>query len=151
MNFQRPFRYWSTSTKISFFRWYWGGSKISRIPQFLRISLIQSGHYKVTNCTSNMFILIRMWNNFLLYTYCTIKFVYLAVHSVVAKTAFSWYTDMICHSDFRCGNIDFDKQRKRLGKIQYLDIASLTDYNWIFCNCQHWLIEIVSFNVEMDF
>ena len=45
------------------------------------------------NHVKNYFSLKRIWNIFLPYMYCEIKFVYVMTPSIVAKTVFSWFLE----------------------------------------------------------
>ena len=67
--------------------------------------------------------------------YCTIiKSNYVMELSLFIETFLSW--ELFCHVHFKCGNINFHKQRKQPPKYQHLGINSLIDKNliWQF----HW-------------
>ena len=54
-----------------------------------------------------------MWNFFLRYTYCEIKFVYVVVPSIVVEIAFSWYLENDLLYWLYSGSINFYKQNKQ--------------------------------------
>ena len=73
-------------------------------------------------CFLNQLMFISIM--FLLKNY-VIKFVYLVVPSIVAKTNFSWYLEQwLVIIDFKCGSISFHKQWKHI-KHQHLGITLL--------------------------
>ena len=82
--------------------------KLPRCPHLKEKTGTESNNYLL----STMFSL-KIWNIFLHYTYCAIKFVYGMVPSTMVETMFLWYLEIIYHIDFKCGSIIFLKQRRQ--------------------------------------
>ena len=70
------------------------------------------------------FSVTKMWNIFLPYTYCAIKFVCDGIGNG-CETALSWYLKNFCHIDFKCRSINLHKQRKEPTKYRDQGITPL--------------------------
>ena len=102
-----------------------------------------SFNYKIVNYTSIIFLLKRMWNIFLLHTYCTIKFVHMIVPSIVAEMLYQDIFRMICCIYFRYGSIVFHKQRLP-AKISAAKHCSLNKTEYLCNTMKMWRCMLTS-------